>query len=57
MFLGAAFRSLLWQTRSRSAFSNRERIRRSGLWNSNHVDETYAPDFLDTLTQLEERMR
>ncbi len=25
---------------------NRERIRKSGLWNSNHVDETYEPAFL-----------
>ena len=38
-------------------FSNRGRVRRSGLWNSNHVDETYAPDFLDTLTRLIDRMR
>jgi hypothetical protein len=37
-------------------FSNRERVRRSGLWNSNYVDETYAPDFLDTLTRLIDRM-
>lgn len=27
--------------------SNRERVRESGLWNSNHVDETYDPAFLD----------
>lgn len=25
---------------------NRERVRRSGLWNSNHVDESYDPAFL-----------
>lgn len=27
-------------------FCNRERVRRSGLWNSNHVTEDYDPDFL-----------
>ena len=37
-------------------FSDRERLRRSGLWNSNHVDETYAPDFLETLTRLVDQM-
>ena len=26
--------------------SNRERVQKSGLWNQNHVDETYDPDFL-----------
>jgi len=26
---------------------NRPRIRESGLWNSNHIDETYDPAFLD----------
>lgn len=31
--------------------SNREKVRRSGLWNSNHVDETYDPSFLDLLEQ------
>ena len=31
--------------------SNRETVRRSGLWNSNHVDETYDPSFLDLLEQ------
>ncbi|HTT83296.1 MAG TPA: hypothetical protein VMF67_07430 [Rhizomicrobium sp.] len=28
---------------------DRERVRRSGLWNNNHVDETYDPAFLETL--------
>ncbi len=28
---------------------NRERVRGSGLWNQNHVDETYDPAFLDEL--------
>ncbi|NEJ60768.1 hypothetical protein GUK21_31845 [Rhizobium leguminosarum] len=28
---------------------NRERIRKSGLWNSNHVDEVYDPAFLECL--------
>jgi hypothetical protein len=31
---------------------NRERVRKSGLWNSNHVDEAYNPAFLDRLAQL-----
>ena len=31
---------------------NREKVRRSGLWNQNHVDETYAPAFLDMLDKL-----
>ncbi|MBN7764113.1 hypothetical protein JYP52_23575, partial [Nitratireductor aquibiodomus] len=30
-------------------FSCRERVRRSGLWNNNHVDESYTPGFLDVL--------
>jgi len=29
-----------------------ERVARSGLWNSNHVDEDYDPDLLDTLDSL-----
>jgi hypothetical protein len=28
-------------------FSDREKVRRSGLWNQNHVDEQYEPRFLD----------
>ncbi|MBB5052689.1 hypothetical protein HNQ36_002663 [Afipia massiliensis] len=32
---------------------NRERVRKSGLWNSNHVDELYNADFLN---RLEERV-
>jgi hypothetical protein len=28
---------------------NRERVRKSGLWNSNHVDEAYDPAFLESL--------
>jgi len=31
---------------------NRERIRNSGLWNSNHVDEDDDPAFLDVLEGL-----
>jgi hypothetical protein len=31
---------------------NRERVRASGLWNSNHVDEEYDPAFLDQLAEL-----
>jgi hypothetical protein len=31
---------------------SRERVRRSGLWNSNHVDEQYEPGFLEVLHRL-----
>jgi len=31
---------------------DRERVRKSGLWNSKHVDEEYEPAFLDKLTLL-----
>jgi hypothetical protein len=31
---------------------DRERVRKSGLWNSNHVDESYDPAFLDCLDRL-----
>jgi hypothetical protein len=31
---------------------NRERVRRSGLWNSNHVDESYERSFLDELERV-----
>ena len=37
-------------------YSGRERVRRSGLWNNNHVDETYNPDFLNLLDGLVERI-
>ena len=33
-------------------YSDREKVRRSGLWNNNHVDETYDPSFLDELESL-----
>lgn len=32
--------------------SNRDRVRSSGLWNQNHVDEAYDPAFLDILSRL-----
>jgi len=32
--------------------SDRERVRRSGLWNNNHVEDAYEPGFLDRLGQL-----
>jgi hypothetical protein len=32
--------------------SDRERVRKSGLWNQNHVEEAYDPAFLDTLDKL-----
>jgi hypothetical protein len=31
---------------------DRERVRRSGLWNQNHVDENYDPAFLDELEHV-----
>lgn len=35
---------------------NRERVRKSGLWNSNHVDEAYESDFLKELERLTDAM-
>jgi hypothetical protein len=32
--------------------SDRDRVRKSGLWNQNHVEEVYAPAFLDDLDLL-----
>ena len=37
-------------------FCNRERVRTSGQWNSNHVDDAYEPAFLDTLARLIDQM-
>lgn len=37
-------------------YCDRERVRLSGLWNSNHVDESYDPAFPDALERLVERM-
>ena len=34
-----------------------ERVRASGLWNSNHVDDSYDPGFLTTMARLTEQMR
>ena len=34
------------------AFSDRERVRASGLWNNNHVEENYDASFLDTMERL-----
>lgn len=33
-------------------YSDREKVRQSGLWNSNHVDDDYDPAFLDCLEGL-----
>jgi hypothetical protein len=33
-------------------FADRPKVRASGLWNQNHVDEPYDPSFLDTLEHL-----
>lgn len=35
---------------------DRIKIRRSGLWNSNHVDDSHDPAFLDTFESLIEQM-
>ena len=34
---------------------NRLRVKQSGLWNQNHVDERYDPSFLDTFECLVEQ--
>lgn len=36
---------------------NREKVRASGLWNQNHVDESYDPAFLDELERLVRKMK
>ncbi|MCY4383096.1 MAG: hypothetical protein OXE44_08105 [Nitrospinae bacterium] len=36
--------------------SDREKVRSSGLWNSNHVNEDYDPAFLDELARLIDEM-
>lgn len=35
---------------------NREKVRSSGLWNQNHVDESYDPSFLQTMETLIKKM-
>ncbi len=35
---------------------DRDRVKVSGLWNQNHVDENYDPAFLDDLEQLAQSM-
>ncbi|MDE2786020.1 MAG: hypothetical protein OXL37_05090 [Chloroflexota bacterium] len=37
-------------------YSDRERVRQSGLWNSNHVDDDYDPAFLCALQQQIDKM-
>ena len=37
-------------------YCSREKVRTSGLWNSNHVDESYDSALLDTLASLVERV-
>ena len=34
------------------AFSDRERVRTSGLWNNKHVEENYDASFLDAMRRL-----
>ncbi len=38
-------------------YSNRERVRNSGLWNNNYVGDEYDPTFLDDLERLIGEMR
>ena len=38
-------------------YSNRERVRLSGLWNNNHVNATYDPAFLDEMESRIESTR
>lgn len=38
-------------------FCDRERVRNSGLWNSNHVDEPYDPSLPDELERLVRSLR
>lgn len=38
------------------SFSLRERVRKSGLWNNNHVAESYDASFIDVLKGLIERL-
>lgn len=33
-------------------YCNRDKVRKSGLWNQNHVEESYDPHFLDTMEEL-----
>ena len=35
---------------------DRERVRRSGLWNNNHVDDAYDATFLDLMERYAVRM-
>ena len=35
---------------------DRDRVRKSGLWNNNHVDEVYDPRFLDSMEQCVKAM-
>ncbi len=37
--------------------SPKEKVRSSGLWNSDDVENSYAPDFLDKLEELVKKMR
>lgn len=38
-------------------WADRETVRRSGLWNVNHVDEEYDPAFLAALERLVDKAR
>jgi hypothetical protein len=36
-------------------YCNRPRVRASGLWNANHVDESYDPAFLELVSEIGRR--
>ncbi|MBE9524951.1 MAG: hypothetical protein IMY76_07610 [Chloroflexi bacterium] len=38
------------------SYCDREKVRQSGLWNSNHVTESYDPDFLQVFEKLIDQM-
>ncbi len=38
-------------------FCNREKVRQSGLWNQNHVDEEYDPEFIPIFKKLVQNIR
>jgi hypothetical protein len=40
---------------SPSPHASSSKVRESGLWNSDHVDEPYDPGFLNLLADLAER--
>ena len=45
--------SPIW--RGRTCIHGEARLRDSGLWNQNHVNEAYDPAFLDALEEMVDR--